>query len=756
MTSGQDKSSRSTTRSSAGGNGRKKPRPRRPTITPPRRSFRGDLIERFAEGWFTWGLLLAVGFLLVSSSLAVWTRAQPLIAVERVMTETRLVRVEFQSVNEEQTRARRENARQATPRVYDANEDRVRSLATAVRTLPRRAAEAGTLDQVPSEVRRRFGLNAARFEALSRIGADPEALESWDESVSELLTVLRRTPLLTAQAYRAASIEGRDRRLELVRDGESELVPRAQAVNIEDAGQLESTLQRVVEIAGFQGPPAQTVLSGLTSDPQPTYSLDESLTAERQRAAAEQVLPVVDTRSVGQVIFSRGDVLTPSQFETYAAELREFRAWAASNAPWRLWMPRIAVGGAISGLIALLVLTLLTIDPGLIRQTRRLAGAAALVLGAQIIAALIAVLEQRFAYVGALLPVLLAASVLTIVHGRALAIPMGIAAAVVVGLTIELSAGLLLVMVLAVVGAAFGLGDIRDRRVVVRTGVACGVLVAITTPTIGMIGRPATPDALAQAMGDATLAGLAALIAQAITLFALPNVERLFGVTTGLALIELRDPKQRLLRDLQQRAPGTYNHSLNVASIAESAANAIGADALLTYVGALFHDIGKMMFAFVVFWAHIGFSQYMLIWYAAIPEETVWYMRHGAGFGDGVVAGSPFPVLLLVLLLGHFVIPFVGLLSREVKRRPARLARWAVWLLVMHWLDMIWLVRPELRLADGVTTLAVNWVDMLALIAGLLALGGVFLAALAKVGSNVSLVAQNDPRLVEAMVFENF
>ena len=594
MTSGQDKSSRSTTRSSAGGNGRKKPRPRRPTITPPRRSFRGDLIERFAEGWFTWGLLLAVGFLLVSSSLAVWTRAQPLIAVERVMTETRLVRVEFQSVNEEQTRARRENARQATPRVYDANEDRVRSLATAVRTLPRRAAEAGTLDQVPSEVRRRFGLNAARFEALSRIGADPEALESWDESVSELLTVLRRTPLLTAQAYRAASIEGRDRRLELVRDGESELVPRAQAVNIEDAGQLESTLQRVVEIAGFQGPPAQTVLSGLTSDPQPTYSLDESLTAERQRAAAEQVLPVVDTRSVGQVIFSRGDVLTPSQFETYAAELREFRAWAASNAPWRLWMPRIAVGGAISGLIALLVLTLLTIDPGLIRQTRRLAGAAALVLGAQIIAALIAVLEQRFAYVGALLPVLLAASVLTIVHGRALAIPMGIAAAVVVGLTIELSAGLLLVMVLAVVGAAFGLGDIRDRRVVVRTGVACGVLVAITTPTIGMIGRPATPDALAQAMGDATLAGLAALIAQAITLFALPNVERLFGVTTGLALIELRDPKQRLLRDLQQRAPGTYNHSLNVASIAESAANAIGADALLTYVGALFHDIGKM------------------------------------------------------------------------------------------------------------------------------------------------------------------
>ncbi len=62
----------------------------------------------------------------------------------------------------------------------------------------------------------------------------------------------------------------------------------------------------------------------------------------------------------------------------------------------------------------------------------------------------------------------------------------------------------------------------------------------------------------------------------------------------GLTLIELRDPKHPLLRELQQRAPGTYNHSLNVASIAEAAADAIGADALLTYVGALYHDVGKM------------------------------------------------------------------------------------------------------------------------------------------------------------------
>ncbi|MEO1513092.1 MAG: HDIG domain-containing metalloprotein, partial [Planctomycetota bacterium] len=87
--------------------------------------------------------------------------------------------------------------------------------------------------------------------------------------------------------------------------------------------------------------------------------------------------------------------------------------------------------------------------------------------------------------------------------------------------------------------------------------------------------------------------GVGGLLAGGITLFVLPVVERAFGIATGMTLIELRDPKHELLKEVQRRAPGTYNHSLNVASIAEAAAEAIGADSLLTYVGALYHDVGK-------------------------------------------------------------------------------------------------------------------------------------------------------------------
>jgi len=109
-----------------------------------------------------------------------------------------------------------------------------------------------------------------------------------------------------------------------------------------------------------------------------------------------------------------------------------------------------------------------------------------------------------------------------------------------------------------------------------------------------LIERPLVAQIPQEILLDSALAAAGTVISGGVALFLLPLLERAFNVTTGLTLMELRDPKQPLLRELQQRAPGTYNHSLNVAAIAEAAAEAIGADSLLTYVGALYHDVGKM------------------------------------------------------------------------------------------------------------------------------------------------------------------
>ena len=98
-----------------------------------------------------------------------------------------------------------------------------------------------------------------------------------------------------------------------------------------------------------------------------------------------------------------------------------------------------------------------------------------------------------------------------------------------------------------------------------------------------------------------------------------------------------------------------------------------------------YHELGKLLLGFIIFWGYMAFSQYMLIWYANIPEESVWYLARQTG---------PWTWITVGLLFGHLLIPFLGLLPREVKRRKMLLGAWAVWMLVAHWIDIYWLVMP--------------------------------------------------------------
>ena len=156
-----------------------------------------------------------------------------------------------------------------------------------------------------------------------------------------------------------------------------------------------------------------------------------------------------------------------------------------------------------------------------------------------------------------------------------------------------------------------------------------------------------------------------------------------------------------------------------------------------------YHDIGKFLFGFVFFFGYIGFSQYLLIWYANIPEETIFYAHRQEG------AWTSFSLLLL---FGHFLIPFLGLLSRHVKRHKPALAFWAVWMLVMHFVDMYWIVMPTLaqKLGDG-TAIPFSSADVLIW----LGMGGIFLWAVLNKAASGSIVPLRDPRLQESLQFHN-
>jgi hypothetical protein len=177
-----------------------------------------------------------------------------------------------------------------------------------------------------------------------------------------------------------------------------------------------------------------------------------------------------------------------------------------------------------------------------------------------------------------------------------------------------------------------------------------------------------------------------------------------------------------------------------------------------------YHDLGKYLFGFVFFWGYIAFSQYMLIWYANLPETVTWFARRGAS------TDKPEPALIqqvgeaeawnrtipdhgwewrwwaIALILGHFILPFAGLISRHVKRRERMLTFWAVWLLVFHFVDMVWIVLPEMRRG-----FSLHLIDLLAFVG----IGGVLVAAWIRFAAHHRLRPVADPRVDESAVFVN-
>jgi hypothetical protein len=149
-------------------------------------------------------------------------------------------------------------------------------------------------------------------------------------------------------------------------------------------------------------------------------------------------------------------------------------------------------------------------------------------------------------------------------------------------------------------------------------------------------------------------------------------------------------------------------------------------------------DIGKFLFAFTAFWAYIAFSQFFLMWYANLPEETFWFKTR--------IEGSWLPVSLL-LMAGHFVAPFFYLMGRRVKRNGATLAVGGAWVLAMHFVDIYWQVMPTLH-PEGFRPSALD-------VAALVAIGGCFVAAASWLMRRQALVPMRDPRLAESLAFEN-
>ncbi len=208
-------------------------------------------------------------------------------------------------------------------------------------------------------------------------------------------------------------------------------------------------------------------------------------------------------------------------------------------------------------------------------------------------------------------PLVLCAMTMTITFGRQVSMLISTCIALTITLSLGLDIGEFVTLCSGSCAAALLLGRIRTRTKLIYVGLAAGAIVAMTHMGVDVVlgkldvtipllsDSPTVPrqdwlTLLPVLATESLRLGGFTLLAGALMHGLLPFAEKVFDVQTDLSLLELGDASHPLLRQLAQRAPGTYNHSINVAAIAEAAADAIGAHGLLTRVGAYFHDIGKM------------------------------------------------------------------------------------------------------------------------------------------------------------------
>jgi hypothetical protein len=151
-----------------------------------------------------------------------------------------------------------------------------------------------------------------------------------------------------------------------------------------------------------------------------------------------------------------------------------------------------------------------------------------------------------------------------------------------------------------------------------------------------------------------------------------------------------------------------------------------------------YHLMGKLLFGFSIFWAYIAFGQFLLIWYANIPEETIFYNDHNRGH---------WTLLTHFIIVGKFMFPVIYLLSQDTKRNLRTLTAIALWILFMHAVELYWFIMPYAHQR----TICPSWQDLVALGTVGCILGRIFIC----LTCSAALFPQRDPRLVECLTITN-
>ena len=313
----------------------------------------------------------------------------------------------------------------------------------------------------------------------------------------------------------------------------------------------------------------------------PSDKLSDARAREEARRA---VSTVVDKYPVGVLLVPRGQPISVGQMMLLQ---EEHRAFLASLRPPDHLRRGLGLFLVMSLLTAVVALYGVRFQHALAQSLSKIAGVCALV----VLTLALCLLLSRPPWHAVLIPLTLTAMILAIAYNPQFALLMSFSLALATTVALGTDLPHLLIQMGGLATAVLLLRNVRTRTRLVQVGVGAGLAYLVMTVATGLLSGQTWRLIVSEALRHFAWGSLAGFLLTGL----LPLVERCFTIVTDVSLLELADGSHPLLQELVRRAPGTYTHSMTVATLAEAAAEAVAANPLLTRVGSYFHDVGKML-----------------------------------------------------------------------------------------------------------------------------------------------------------------